>query len=176
MFKKMKFTEEIIIKYLDGELSQQEILLFEEELQINNAFAELHKRHMGIHNSLLKNQLSKPSASFTNRVMQSVASLSISDGKFFNKTRLYVLLLIVIAVATTLYYFSSQFYPSVGNALSNEITLKEFTLNLQPAQQILSTDLIFKIVFYVNGLISLLLLDRAILKPYFARRKQRYSM
>lgn len=176
IFKKMKFTEEIITKYLDGELSQQEVLLFEEELKIDSAFAELYRRHMGIHKSLLKSQLSKPSANFTNRVMQSVALLSVSDGKFFNKTRMYVLLLIVIAVATTLYYISSQFYPSLGNALSNEITLKEFTFNLQPAQQILSTDLVFKIVFYVNGLISLLLLDRAILKPYFARRKQRYSM
>ena len=172
----MKFTEEIIIKYLDGELSKQEVILFEDELKGNKPFAELYERHLGIHSQLSAEKLASPSANFTNKVMQSVATLRLSDGKFFNRTRFYVLILIAIAVATTLYYLSAQFYPSVGDALTNEITLKQFTLNIEPAQQILSTDLLFKIVFYVNGLISLLLLDRAILKPYFARRKQRYSM
>ena len=176
MVDKMKFTEEIIIKYLDGELSQQEVQSFEEELSTDKSFANLYERHAAIHNSLASNKLYSPAPDFTSRVMQSVASLKLSDSKFFNKTRLYVLLLIVIAVATTLYYISSQFYPAVGGALTNEITLKDFTVNLQPAQQLLSSDLLFKIVFYVNGLVSLLLLDRAILKPYFARRKQRYSM
>jgi hypothetical protein len=176
MVDKMKFTEEIIIRYLDGELSQQEVQSFEEELKIDKTFADLYERHIAIHNSLSNNKLSSPTPDFTSRVMQSVASLKFSNAKFFNKTRLYVLLLIAIAVATTLYYISSQFYPAIGGALTNEITLKSFTLNLQPAQQLLSSDLIFKIVFYVNGLVSLLLLDRAVLKPYFARRKQRYSM
>lgn len=176
MLDKMKYTEEIIIKYLDGELTPEEAHAFKEELRIDKSFADLYERHAGIHKSLSTNKLSSPSPDFTNRVMLSVASLKFSDNKFFNKTRLYVLLLIVIAVATTLYYISSQFYPAIGGALSNEITLKQFTLNLQPAQQLLSSDLLFKIVFYVNGLVCLLLFDRAILKPYFARRKQRYSM
>ena len=172
----MKFTEETIIRYLDGELSEEEIHSFETALKIDKAFAELYERHSGIHNSLLSNKVSSPSTEFTNKVMQSVASLNFRDSKFFNKTRLFVLILIVIALATTLYYISSQFYPAIGGALSNEITMQDFTLDLQPAQQLLSSDILFKIVFYVNGLVILLLLDRAILKPYFTRRKQRYSM
>ena len=176
MLNKMKYTEEIIIKYLDGELTPQEAHAFKEELKIDKSFAHLYERHAGLHKSLSTNMLSSPSPNFAHEVMQSVASLNIRESKFFNKTRLYVILLIVIAVATTLYYISSQFYPAIGGAIANEITLKEFTLNLQPAQKLLSSDLLFKIVFYVNGLICLLLLDRAVLKPYFARRRERYAM
>lgn len=176
MLEKMKFTEETIIRYMDGELSEDEIRAFDTKLKIDKSFADLYERHGAIHNSLLSSKVSSPSAEFTNKVMQSVASLGFSDSKFFNKTRLFVLILSVIALATTLYYISSQFYPAIGGALSNEITMQDFTLDLQPAQQLLSSDILFKVVFYVNGLVILLLLDRAILKPYFTRRKQRYSM
>jgi hypothetical protein len=176
MIDKMKFTEEIIIRYMDGELSEEEVQSFKAELKLDKSFADLYERHQGIHNSLLSNKVSSPAADFTNRVMESVASLNFSDSKFFNSTRLFVVLLSVIALATTIYYISSQFYPAIGGAISNEITLKEFTLDLQPAQQLLSSDILFKVVFYVNGLVILLLLDRAILKPYFIRRRQRYSM
>ena len=176
MFEKMKFTEETIIKYIDGQLSDTEIHTFETELKIDKSFADLYEQHVVIHTTLLSNKVSSPSADFTERVMKSVASLNFSDSKFFNRPRLYGLVLAVIALATTLYYISSQFYPSIGGALSNEITLKDFTVDLQPAQQLLSSDILFKVVFYVNGLVILLLLDRAVLKPYFTRRKQRYSM
>ena len=172
----MKFTEEIIIKYIDRELSEAEIRAFETELKIDKSFADLYEQHVVIHNTLLSNKASSPSPDFAGRVMKSVASLGFSDSKFFTKTRLFVLVLAVIALATTLYYMNSQFYPSIGGALSNEITLKDFTVDLQPAQQLLSSDILFKVVFYVNGLVILLLLDRAVLKPYFTRRKQRYSM
>ncbi len=173
---KMKFTEEIIVKYLDGELSVAEANTFESELTNNKSFADLYERHQAIHNSLLNKKVLSPSQGFTDRVMASVSSLSFSSNTFFNRTRLYVLLLIIIALATTLYYFSAQFYPAIGSEISNELTLKDFTLNLQPAQQLLDSALLFKIVFYVNGLVCLLLLDRAIFKPYFERRKQRFSM
>ena len=176
MIDTMKFTEETIIRYMDGELSEEEIQSFEAELKLDKSFADLYERHVAIHNSLLTNKVFSPSAGFADKVMQSVASLNFSDSQFFNRSRLYVLLLSVIVLATTIYYISSQFYPSIGGAITNEITLKEFTLDLQPAQRLLSSDILFKVVFYVNGLVILLLLDRAILKPYFSRRKQRYSM
>jgi len=176
MIRRMKFTEETIIRYLDGELVGDENAAFEEELKVNKSFADAYERHQAIHSSLLQTKLSSPSPEFASGVMRSVVSLDLSDSKFFNKTRLYVVALIVIAVGTTLYYLSTQFYPSLGSALSNQITLRDFTFDLHPAQRLLSSDLLFKIVFYTNGLISLLLLDRAILKPYFERRRERYSI
>ena len=172
----MKFTEEIIIKYLDGQLSQPEATSFEEELKLDKSLADLYEQHMAVHKALSANSLSSPSYSFTERVMQSVVSINMSEAGFFNRTRIYVLMLVIIAVATTIYYLSAQFYPAVGGMLASEINLRDFTLDWQPAQQLLSSDLLFKIVFYVNGLVSLLLLDQAILKPYFVRRRQRYSM
>jgi hypothetical protein len=176
MNRNMKFTEEYIIKYLDGQLSLDEVSVFEKELKINKSFADTYERYQEIHRLLVQTNISSPSPGFTAGVMKSLPSLNLSEAKFFNKTRLYVIALILIAMGTSLYYLSSQFYPSLGNAIANEITLRNFTFDLHATNRILSSDLLFKIVFYTNGLICLLLLDRAILKPYFERRKQRYSM
>ena len=172
----MKFTEENIIRYLDGELSSAERQLVEDEIKINSSFSELLKHHDTIHSTLNEGTLKSPSQNFLSEVMSSVRTSSFAESKFFNRTRIIVLSIIFVAVATSLYYLSMKFYPTLGGTLSNEINLKDVTLNLQPAQKILDSDILFKVVFYVNGLVSLLLLDRAILKPYFARRKQRYSM
>ncbi len=172
----MKFTEDTITKYIDDELSIDEKVLFDKELKIDTAFAELFDHHRTIHVTLAKEQLQSPAANFVDEVMSSVRVSNITETKFFNKMRLLILSLIAVAVATSLYYLSMKFYPTLGLNISNEISLKDVTLNLQPAQKLINSDILFKVVFYVNGLISLLLLDRAILKPYFARRKQRYSI
>jgi len=172
----MKFTEDIILKYLDGDLSDHEAGLFEKEVKKDLALAQLYTHHKAIHNLLLNEESSSPSPEFLNKVMKSIATVNFYESKFFNKTRLFVLLLIAFAVATTFYYFTINFYPSMDGALSNKITLRDFTVDLQPAQQLLSSTILFKVVFYVNGLVSLLLFDRAILKPYFSRRRERYSI
>jgi hypothetical protein len=172
----MKFTEDLMLSYLDGELAQEEAAQFKKELSHNKAFFDRFTKFEAMHKSLLSNPLSSPSAGFVDKVMGSVAMVKAKDLKFFNRSRLFVLSIITLIVATSLYYFAIQFYPTIGGAISDQVTLKDFTLNLQPAQELLSSTVIYKVVLYVNGLICLLLLDQAILKPYFTRRKQRYSM
>jgi len=172
----MKFTQEIILRYIDGDLNKDESRKIKEELMQNKKLASAIKQQQLLHNTLLKNPLYSPSSGFSNRVMDAVYSSRIQEAGFFNKGRLFVVVLVSLAVLTTAYYFAVQFYPSLGSADGIEISLKNFSLDLQPIQNILSSTLIFKVVLYVNGFISLLLLDRAILKPYFARRKQRFSI
>lgn len=172
----MKFTEDIMLSYLDGELSDEDVLLFRKELNENKKYAIRFKKFEELHKSLLNNPLLSPTATFVDSVMESVTKLRARELKFFNRSRLFVISIMVLIIATSLYYFGVQFYPTVGGMISDQVTLKGFTLSLQPAQEFFSSTVIFKVVLYVNGLICLLLLDRAVLKPYFARRKQRYSM
>jgi len=172
----MKFTEETIFKYLDGELTDQEIHLFNNELENNKPFTKLFEQIKSIDASLKDNQLASPSAQFAEKIMATVNLVNIKEARFFNGTRILSLSLILIVIAASLYYFAIHFYPSLGATISDQITLKGFTINLQPANQLLNSTVLFKIVLYVNGIISLLLLDRAILNPYFSRRKQRYSI
>ena len=172
----MKFTEDIMLSYLDGELTEVEVKQFTNELGQNKEFFDRFIKFEAMHKSLLNDPMSSPSTGFVDRVMASVAMVKVKEMKFFNRSRLFVVSVIILIVATSLYYFAIQFYPTIGGVIADQVTLRDFTLNLQPAQELLSSTVIFKVVLYVNGLICLLLLDQAILKPYFTRRKQRYSM
>ena len=173
--KTMKFTEDTILQYLDGELTPGEKQMFEDELRTNKIFAALFKQHKLIHQALATQPVHSPTPGFAQRVMAGVEATA-REAAFFNRSRKFVLLLIFLAIASVIFYSWVQFYPALGSLVAKQVTIRDFTLNLYPARQLLSSAMLFKIVLFANGLISLLLFDRAILRPYFARRRQRYSM
>ncbi len=172
----MKITEETIFNYLDHQLSAEEVELFEKEIHDDQFLSNKFKQLKLAHESLSVQKISSAPAGFAERVMNSITEIEASSGKFFNKNRIFVLILIGLVVLSTLYYLSIQFYPGIGNMVTNQVTLQKITVDLNPTRKILDSGMLFKFVFYVNGVIGLLLLERALLKPYFERRKQRYSM
>lgn len=172
----MKVTEELILKYLDGDLNEEEANRLMISIEDDRNLKKIFKRHKAIHQALLDDPVVSPSPGFAENVMQKVRLVKQGEGKFFNRLRILVMLLIVFILATSLYYLGVNFYPTMGGIVSEEITLQEFTMNMKPAKDVLNSDVIFKIVLYVNGIIGLILLDRALLKPYFAKRRERFSM
>lgn len=172
----MKLNEETILKYLDGHLSQEEEEVFVETIKTDVEMSKLFLHHKQIHESLADEELKSPSAGFADRVMETVYQFQANRSKFFNRSRLIVIGLIGLILLTTVYYFSMKFYPTLGGAVASELTLRQFTFDLNPARNFLDSDSLFKIVFYVNGAVCLLLFDRAVLKPFFARRRERYSI
>ncbi|MEN8248339.1 MAG: hypothetical protein ABFS32_05370 [Bacteroidota bacterium] len=172
----MKVTEELIMQYLDGNLSKEEAHRVEIAIDEDDLLKKLFERHNAIHQTLNESSVYSPSTDFTDSVMNAVRLVKQSEGKFFNRLRLISLFLIVFIVVTSLYYLGVSFYPTMGSIMTDEISLREFTVNMKPAKDLLNSDVLFKIVLYVNGIIGLFLLDRAVLKPYFTRRRQRYSV
>lgn len=172
----MKFTEDTILNYLDGNLSSEESRAFEEVVQRDEKLAGLLKYHKRLHTSLQRQKMTSPSDGFVERVMDSVNEINRNPSRFFNRGRMMVIGLVAIIVLSSLYYLSIHFNVGFGGIITDQVTLQKFTFDLNPAQQVLNSDLLFKLVFYVNAVIGLLLLDRAVLRPYFARRRERYSM
>ena len=172
----MKLNEETILNYLDGHLNKEEEEALSAAMKTDAELKRLFEHHREIHQSLELEQLQSPSAGFAARVMTAVYELHTTRTKFFNRSRLFVIGLIGVILITTVYYLSIQFYPTLGNSVANDITMRELTVDLNPAKTFLNSGLLFKIVFYVNGVVGLFLFDRAVLKPYFARRRERYSI
>jgi hypothetical protein len=172
----MKFNEETILAYIDGQLSEAEEEKFLIAMNEDKEIKGLFEHYKGIHDSLEESKLSSPSAGFADRVMETVYQLHTTRTKFFNRSRLFVISLITIILITSAYYLSIQFYPTLGDTVANTVSMREYTFNLNAVKSFLNSDVIFKMVFYVNGVIGLFLFDRAVLKPFFARRRERYSM
>ena len=173
---KMKFEEETIFNYLDGTLEEKDRIEFEEVIQNNLSLRQEYEHYKAIHEAMLAEPIRSPGNDFAERVMASITTLELRTARFFNKGRLFVLGLVTLILLSSIYFLGVQFYPAIGDMLGNEVSLKQFTLNLNPAQRVLDSGVLFKVVFYTNGVIGLLLLDRALLKPYFERRRERYSI
>lgn len=172
----MKLNEETILNYLDGHLDKKEEEAFLVAIENDKELKKLFIHHREIHEALEGEQLKSPSPGFADRVMDAVYQLQATRTRFFNRSRLFVIGLVGIIFLTTVYYFSVQYFPTFGDTVANDITIRDFTVNLDPAKTFLNSELIFKVVLYINGIVCLFLLDRAVLKPYFTRRRERYSM
>ena len=172
----MSITDEQLLDYLDGNLNDSESALIDKAVQEDIQLQTRLEQLKFVDSSLASMPAEHPSSNFVSQVMNSVFRGSEEPESFFNRSRYFVLGLIGLALIGTLYFFAIKFYPDLSGIVADEVTIQDKTVDLSPANQILNTDLIFKLVFYVNGIVGLLLFERAILKPYFMRRKQRFSM
>ena len=169
-------TDEKILDYIDGNLSNDERRSIKLLLEENEELRERYNLLLEVHESLKKVEVKSPPSNFVSLVMQSVLNQGAEDSKFFSKSRIIVLSILLFAFIGTLYFLAINYMPSAENLVADEVTIRDRTMNLSPIANFLSSDTLFKIVFYVNGFVCLFLFERAILKPYFMRRKQRLSI
>jgi hypothetical protein len=172
----MSITDEQLLDYINGDLSDTQVEQIRQIINLNTEVKDRYETLKISESKLGELLIQSPSSNFVSRVMSSVLEGAEAHEKFFNRSRYFVIALIGLALIGTIYFFTIQFYPTLSGLFVEELTISDKTVDLSPAKQLLDTDLIFKLVFYVNGIVGLLLFERAILKPYFMRRKQRFAM
>ncbi len=172
----MKISNDTILAYIDGKLSGDERIEIEQLIKADPDFKRRFDALNIVDSTIKLGKLQSPSSNFVSQVMKAILNPALEQDRFFNKTRYFVLGLIVVAFLGTIYFLAINFYPSLSGIVADQVTISNQTVDLKPANEFLSNDFIFKIVFYVNGIVCLLLFERAFLKPFFTRRKQRFSM
>ena len=169
-------TDEKILDFIDGKLSGEERNSFQLLIEGNEEIAARYRLLKDVDRTLKEEKLKSPPSNFTSLVMQAILNPKLEHGKFFGKTRLIVLGILVFVFLGTLYFLAIKYMPNTNNIIGDQVTIRDTTMNISPVSNFLSSDLLFKIVFYINGFVCLFLFERAILKPFFMRRKQRLSM
>jgi hypothetical protein len=172
----MKITDDTLLEYLDGKFSNAERLSIKTLIETDPDLKKRYETLRSINTTLKLDNVRSPSGIFVRQVMRSILRPDVQQERFFNNTRYFVLGLIILAFLSTIYFLAIKFYPSLSGLIANKVTVSNKTIYLEPAVQLLSTDLIFKLVFYVNGIVGLLLFEKAILSPFFLRRRQQLSM
>lgn len=172
----MQISNDTILEYIDGKLSGDERIVIEQLIIADPDFKKRFEAFKTVDSTLKLDKLQSPSSNFVIQVMKTILHPSLKQDRFFNKTRYFVLGLIVVAFLGTIYFLAINFYPTLSGIVADQVTISNQTVDLKPANKFLSNDIIFKMVFYINGIVCLLLFERAFLKPLFQRRKQRFSM
>lgn len=163
--------EEKILDYLDGVLSEKEKTNLEQQIRDNAVLKARFETLRSLHALLANETLEQPSQNFTHHVM---ARLDHSPGTSTATMRNGILLLcssfIVIIVAALLL--------SVGVFDGSVVDLKELNLlpgyiahKLIPNSQF-SGKIMVQIIIFLNLVLGWMVLDRAVLKPFFKKRME----
>lgn len=170
MKKDFNDSDQKIFDYLDGLMSAEEKKLFEQEMHQLPELQKAMDAHRLLESSMKTIHLEEPSASFTNNVMSSIKespqgyTLSIRNG---------ILLLvgvIVVSFLAVMLLQSGVFDGTTDLSVNNQTGLIGKYIK-QPLPSVsISGKWIVNIIVLINIVLGFIILDRAVLRPYFERR------
>lgn len=164
-------SDEHILNYLDGLLEIEEVKKLEELIHRSPELKARLNELQAVHFALKANgKVEVPSKDFTQRVMTQLDKFSHTRG-FSPKNGILLLCGILVAVGIALILLEAGKFDASNKTITLD-TLpfkKEWIKNTIPSIH-LNGKLVVKIIMMVAIGISLVLLDRTILRPMFQRR------
>ena len=158
-----------LLEYLDGTLSSSEKETLEQELGTSPALAKRLEELKQVTTTLKGIHIEQPSTNFTQRVMEQLNQYPVSR-RLSIKNGIFLLAGILIAVGICAVLLSAGVFDTPGSIdLSGLVQQNEFLQRSLPAIPI-NGKLVVNIIILLNLAIAFLVLDRAILKPWFERR------
>ncbi len=164
--------DDTLLNYLDGSLKSEEKIEIEKMLQQNNMLRERLEELRVVHFALRQPKLEQPSKNFTLLVMGKLDGY-VERSTFPIRNGIFLLIGVLVAVGIVAFLVSS----GVFNQTQTVVDLNKINLPKQYIQEPLPTipfngKLLINIIIVLNLALAWLVLDRAILKPYFQRRMQ----
>ncbi len=172
MKKVPQSVDDTLLDYLDGQLSTAEVQRVERELQQNPTWQSRLDELTLITTSLKEISFEQPSKNFTQSVLGRLnQSPSTSGDSIRNGVWMLIGVLIVVGIAVVL-VSAGVFDDTTTRIDLNQVDLsKRFIQTPLPSFQF-SGKLIVNTIIILNLGLAWLVLDRAILKPFFRRRLQ----
>jgi anti-sigma factor RsiW len=165
--------EDILLDYLDGTLASSEKIRLEEELRVNAALQSRLAELRSVHTIFKQTSAEYPSRDFTERVMQrldAAPSPTLSRWPIQNAILLLIGVLTAIGAASLL--IASGIFDGTTQIALDDSSLPQKIIQQEIPAFTLSGKLIINIIIMLNIVVGWILLDRAILRPYFQRRMQ----
>ena len=172
MEKIPQILDDALLNYLDGSLKPEEKTDLEKLLQESeNLRARLGQLRI-VHFALRQPKLDQPSKNFTQMVMGKLDGY-VERSTFPIRNGIWLLAGVLVAVGIVSLLVSSGVFDQTQTVVDlNKINLPEQYIQ-QPLPSIpFNGKLLINIIIMLNLGLAWLVLDRAILKPYFQRRMQ----
>lgn len=170
MKKDFNDSDQKLFDYLDGLMTVEEKKLFEESMRQSSALQKMVEEQRLLEGNLKTMRLAEPSSSFTNNVMSRIKE---SPQSYTLSMRNGILLLIGVMVVSFLAVMllqSGVFDGTTALNMNNETGLVGKYIK-QPLPNVsISGKWIVNIIVLINMVLGFIILDRAVLRPFFERR------
>lgn len=167
--------EEKLLEYIDGTLNVTEKELFEQALKNSPALQARFEELNHLDSSLRTIKLEQPSKNFTQQVMSKLDQYPIRSSNLLSRNGIFLLIGVLMAVAIGSLLLSAGVFDGTSS-----IDLNQTIIPNKYIQQSLPTisfngKLVVNIIILLNLALAFLVLDRAILKPWFERRSRMHA-
>ena len=172
MRKVSESVEEMLLDYLDGNLTKGDKEKVEKNLQEIPAWRARYEELRSANSLLAEVKLEEPSKNFTASVMSKL-NLYQAPRSFPLWNSVLLLAGVLVAVGITTVLLAGGLYDNSNTSIDlNQIEIPKQLVNTPLPSFEFSGKIIVNIIIILNLAIAWIVLDRAILKPFFQRRMQ----
>lgn len=165
--------EDILLDYLDGNLTGTEKINLEEELRVNALLKIRLDELRSVHAIFQHITLEQPARDFTERVMQKLDTTPASTtSRWSIRNAIFLLVGVLTAIGAASLLIASGVFDGTTSISLDDATLPQKIIQQELPAITLHGKLIVNIIIMLNIIVGWILLDRTILRPYFQRRMQ----
>lgn len=161
--------DDMLLDFLDGKLSAQQQAMVKDTLQTNSDLQKRFEELKLVHEVLRGTTLEMPSRNFTTTVMGNLNQAPLHRGVSI-KSGLFLLAGIIVVMSIAVILLSAGVFDQTTTVDLNEMTVvQRFIKQTLPSFSI-DGKILVNVIVLLNIVIAFLVLDRAVLKPFFQRR------
>ena len=172
-------TDNEIQELIDGSLTEERAGLLRKQINGDEVLLQRYTVFKNIDSVLSDQALPETKPGFTESVMRNLPAAPLPETikpELFWKRNLIMVLGIIAVCSVAALVLLSQFslaevIPSIE---PQQIILKEKTFTIDPNIGF-RQELFFKGLIYLNAFLCIFLLEKAVLRPFFKRRRQQYA-
>jgi len=170
MNKLSQAQEEKLLDYIDGTLNATEKELFEQALKNSHVLQARFEELNLLDSSLRSIKIEQPSKNFTQQVMSKLDQYPIRSSNILSRNGILLLIGALLAVGISSLLLAGGVFDGASS-----IDLNQTIIPNKYIQQSLPTisfngKMVVNVIILLNLALAFLVLDRAILKPWFERR------
>jgi len=172
MKKISQSAEEMLLDYLDGNLTKADKEKVEKNLQEVPAWRARYEELRSVNSVLAESIIEQPSKNFTTSVMSKLNLYQAPRGLSLWNT---VLLLagVLVAVGITTVLLAGGLYDNSNTSIDlNQIEIPKQIIKTPLPSFEFSGKIMVNVIIILNLAIAWIVIDRAILKPFFQRRME----
>jgi F0F1-type ATP synthase membrane subunit c/vacuolar-type H+-ATPase subunit K len=171
MKKVTQQSDDMLLDFLDGKLSNEQQAIVKDSLHKDLALQERLEQLRLIHDQLSFARLEVPSKNFTTSVMGKLDHYKVQHGlSIRNGLFLLAGILAILSVGVTL--LSAGVFDQTTTVDLNNVGLAQRFIKQSLPSISIDGKILVNTIILLNLVIAFIVLDRAVLKPFFQRRME----
>jgi hypothetical protein len=171
MKKVTQQSDDMLLDFLDGKLNAQQQAIVKDALRTDRDLALRFEELKLVNEVLRTTKLESPSRNFTATVMENLNQAPLHRGiSIRNSLFLLAGIIVVMTIAVTL--LSAGVFDQTTTVDLNQMTVMQKFIKQSLPRFSIDGKILVNTIVLLNIVIAFLVLDRAVLKPFFQRRLQ----